>query len=72
MRRAARYKDIRGWVRTRYGYSVKTCWIADVMEQNGLSVRRAPNRFEVKHRANPCPVQKREPITEALRHYALI
>jgi hypothetical protein len=47
-------------------------WIADVMEQNGLSVRRAPNRIYGESRTNPCPIQKREATTEALRHYALI
>jgi len=72
MRRAARYRDIANHVKAGNGYTVKTCWIADIMEQNGLKVRRAPNRIDSQHRENPCPIEKREAITEALRHFGVI
>jgi hypothetical protein len=72
MLRAARYTDIAAYVRDRHGYSVKSCWIADVMEQNGLRLRRAPNRIDCNHRTNPCPTQKVSSIEEALRHYGII
>ena len=60
------YRRIQEYVRLKYGYTVKTCWIADVKEREGLSPRRAPNRRTGK-RANPCPPDKLEPIREALR-----
>jgi len=72
MRTFGRYKDIQARVKATKGYSVETCWIADVKEQSGLNVRRAPNRLDPDHRANPCPADKQEAIIEALRYYGLI
>jgi hypothetical protein len=39
------YKDIQEWIKEdNFGISVKTCWVADVKERCGLSVKRTPNR----------------------------
>jgi hypothetical protein len=40
----ATIEEIQDYVRTRYGFVPKSCWIADVKEQNGLPVRPAWNR----------------------------
>lgn len=67
----ATYKEIRGWVKNKYGYQPRTCWIADVKEQCGLRVRRAWNRKSNK-RMVPCPKQKVKDIKVAFRHFGMI
>ena len=68
----ATYKQIQEHVKARYGYTVKTCWIAHVKELNGLETRTAPNRLSAHSRTNPCPDSKRPAIEDAMRHYAMI
>lgn len=65
------YKQIQAYVRERYGFQPKTCWIAHVKEMHGLPVRRAWNR-QGPGRQVPCPAEKVEPIREALRHFRMI
>jgi hypothetical protein len=38
----ATYKDIQKYVKQRFGFEPKTCWIAHVKELNGLPTRSAP------------------------------
>ena len=54
----ATYSQIIEYVKNKYGYSPKTCWIADVKEQMGFILRQAPNRLDKNNRRNPCPVGK--------------
>jgi len=67
----ATYDQIINYVRENYGYTVSTCWIADIKEQHGLTVRRSWNR-QGNGRANPCPETKREGIERAMRHFGMI
>jgi len=67
----ATYKQIQAWVKQQYGFVPKTCWIADVKAQCGLSVRQAPNR-QGAERVAPCPPERVEPIRAALRHFGMI
>ena len=66
------YERIQGYVKSKYGYSVKTCWIAHVKEMCGLKPRVASNRLNRDRRSNPCPTEKVESIREALRHLGMI
>jgi hypothetical protein len=66
----ATYKQIQGWVKQKYGFIPKTCWIADVKDQAGLPMRKAPNRYGVE-RVEPCPLNKTEPIRSALQHFGM-
>jgi hypothetical protein len=50
----ATYTEIQEWIKKKYGYTVKTCWIADVKAQCGLPMRTAHNR-KGKNRMYPCP-----------------
>ena len=68
----ATYKDIRNYVRKKYGYSVKTCWIAHVKEMCGLNPRIAPNRYSTEGRENPCPNGKIDSIKDAFSHFGMI
>jgi hypothetical protein len=68
----ATYKEIRGYVRGKHGFQPKTCWIADVKAEHGLTTRQAPNRFSAASREQPCPPGKRPLIENALRHFGMI
>ncbi len=65
------YKEIQIWVKDNYHFTPKPCWIADVKENSGLIVRKAPNRIG-KARVNPCPSDKIDPIQKALKHFGLL
>jgi len=67
----ATYKQIQEWVKKKYGFTPKTCWIADVKEQCGLKVRKAWNRQGNK-RMVPCPKRKVKEIKAAFRHFGMI
>lgn len=67
----ATYTQIQKYVKGKYGFQPKTCWIADVKEQAGLQVRRAWNRLE-EERQDPCPTEKVGAILDALRYFGLI
>lgn len=51
---------------------VHTCWIAHVKEINGLSPRRAPNRFPGRTRANPCPQWARPLIEKTMKRLGML
>jgi len=68
----ATYEQIQNWVREKYGFTVKTCWIADVKEKCGLPPRRAPNRNKNGTRLHPCPKNKIASIKDAFRHFSMI
>ena len=67
----ATYMQIQAWVKRRYGFTPKTCWIAHAKELSGLPVRRAWNRHG-SSRAEPCPPEKKGQILNALRHFKMI
>ena len=67
----ATYPEIQSWVKAKYGFVPKDCWIAHCKELAGIPVRRAPNRIG-EGRAVPCPEAKRHPIERAFRHFKMI
>ena len=68
----ATYKQIQEHVRRQTGRAVKTCWIAHVMADEGLTRRTAPNRISPTERQHPCPDGKRPAIRDALRHFGML
>ena len=68
----ATYKEIQDWIKNKYGYTVKTCWIAHAKEICGLTLRHAPNRQSKTNRVIPCLRDEIEPIKQAFRHYEMI
>ena len=68
----ATYREIQEHVRTHTGRVPKTCWIAHVKSDLGLTMRTAPNRFSASTRQIPCPPDKRQAILAALRHFGMI
>lgn len=67
----ATYKQIQNWVKQKYGFVPKTCWIADVKEICGLPLRKASNR-QGNVRLQPCPTNKVENIKNAFRQFKMI
>jgi len=68
----ATYKEIQQTVRNHAGYTPKTCWIAHVLSDYGLTKRESPNRIHAFERTNPCPMDKRASIETALRQLRMI
>jgi hypothetical protein len=66
------YIQIQKYVKTHYGFTAQTCWIAHVKEMSGLKLRISPNRHDPLKREKPCPPDKVEPIKAALRHFGMI
>lgn len=60
-------KEIQQYVKKHFGYSAKSCWIADVKAQCGIPVKPAWNRQSLEKRTNPCPKNKIHDIIEALK-----
>ncbi len=71
MLKMATYKDIQEWVKEEYGFSIKTCWIADMKEECGLKPKKASNRKEEK-RQYPCPSDKKDQIKNAFKYFNMI
>jgi hypothetical protein len=67
----ATYDEISDYVRRRFGFVPKTCWIAHVKELNGLPVQQAWNR-RGRGRVVPCPADKRSAIEQAFRHFRML
>lgn len=68
----ATYSKIQDWVKENYGFTPETCWIAHVKEMSGLKLRKAPNRINPTVRQCPCPQEKINSITSALKHFRMI
>jgi hypothetical protein len=68
----ATYNLIQKYVKSKYGRTVKSCWIAHVKEMNGLNPRVSPRRYDPKVRQVPCPADKVKIIEEAFRHFGMI
>ncbi len=68
----ATYKEIQNYVKNKYNVSVKTCWIADMKDQNDIVGKQAPNRINNKIRTNPCPEEHKSKIVDAFKHFNMI
>lgn len=68
----ATYKEIQEYVKGKYGFQPKTCWIAHMKEVCGLPVKVAPNRYSLDKREKPCPPEKQDAIRDAFRHFEML
>lgn len=68
----ATYGEIQDYIKSKYGCTVKSCWIAHVKEMVGLDVKISPRREDINKRKVPCPESKIEPIKDAFRHFGMI
>ncbi len=68
----ATYDQIKAYVREKYYFTPKPCWIADVKSLMGLEVRQAHNRIDPAKRKHSCPEARKEAIIDALKHFHMI
>jgi len=66
-----KYKEIQKYVKQKYGFIPKTCWIAHSKEICGITVRKAWNR-RGNVRKYSCPNDKLPAIKDALKHFGMI
>ena len=66
------YAEIAKEVQRIGDFVPKTCWIAHVKSEFGLTGRVAPNRIDAKSRKYPCPPEKRRVIEAAMRRLGMI
>lgn len=67
----ATYKQIQNETKRQFGFVPKTCWIADIKAENGLTSRVAANR-EGEDRKYPCPAEKRTRLTQVMRTLGVV
>ncbi|MBS0412563.1 MAG: hypothetical protein JSR86_21790 [Proteobacteria bacterium] len=65
------YAGIQAYCRLEHGFLPQTCWIADVLSQEGLTRRQAPNRKDPSRPKKPCPANRRAEILEAIQALGL-
>ena len=67
----ATYKDIQQEVKEECGFVPKTCWIAHILSDYGLTSGLAHNRIG-SERMHPCPPDKRGCMEEVMRRIGAI
>jgi len=65
------YKEIQGYVKEKYGFVPKSCWIAHSKKLCGLPVNKSPRR-KSEQRKYPCPEDKFAAIKDAFHHFGLL
>ncbi len=66
------YKKVQEYVKRKYNFSVKSCWIAHIKELNGIKMKQAPNRLSSTERKYPCPEEKILVVKNAMKKFGLI
>ena len=66
------YSEIAQVVRALAGGYIKTCWIAHVKADYGLTRGVAANRYDPHRRVTPCPTWKRWFVEQALRELGVL
>ena len=64
------YKDAVLLYKKKFGKSVKTCHIADVLDHHGKITRKAPNRKDA--RKYPCPKSVKPNLELVLKELKMI
>ena len=68
----ATYTQIQDYVKQKYSFVPKSCWIAHMKEACGLNPKVSPNRHSPHARVHPCPPEKQEAIKDAFLHFKMI
>ncbi|MGA0603302.1 hypothetical protein ACO2Q3_21520 [Caulobacter sp. KR2-114] len=70
--RRATYGQIQAHCRRAYGFTPQTCWIADVLAEQGLTRRQAPNRKNPDAPRKPCPPHRKAELVRAIRALGML
>lgn len=68
----ATYKQIQFFLKEKYLPTFKSCWIAHVKCDFGLTRGKSPNRKDPDTRMHSCSDKYRDHIIDALRHFGMI
>lgn len=68
----ATYKQIQEYVKQRYGYVPKLCWIVHMKEECGFKPKVSSNRYSGNVRMYPCPTEKQEDIKDSFRYFKML
>lgn len=68
----ATYRMIQNYIKNKYNYIPKTCWIAHAKEVYGIKVKKSINRIDCDERVYPCPENKLEDLKEAFEYFNMI
>ena len=68
----ATYKQIQEYIKIKYGFASKSCWIAHMKELTGQNVKVSYNRIDINKRKYPCPPDKMDAIKEAFTYFNMI
>lgn len=60
------YREIQTQTKQRFGFTPKTCWIAHLKSEHGLTRGVSPNRIHPDERKHPCPDHRRAELTSIL------
>jgi len=66
----ATYAEIQNFVKKKYDYTPKSCWIAHAKELSGIPVKKSPRR--TGKRVYPFPRNKLKHIQKAFHHYVMM
>ncbi len=61
------YKNIQDEYKKLYKKSIKSCWIADVKRELGLTTRQAYNRISDSSVKYPCPNEYKDNIKHIIQ-----
>lgn len=62
------YKEILAIYKSKYGRTIKSCWIADIKRKSGLKVKESPNRINKAKVKHPCPEGEiKERLTDLIK-----
>ena len=64
-------RKIQNETKRLFGFVPKTCWIADIKAEFGLTARILPKSGD-EYRAYPCPLEKRQPVMQVMRTLGVI
>ncbi|MBS8261539.1 hypothetical protein DYI23_15040 [Roseibium polysiphoniae] len=68
----ATYREIQEETKARFGFTPKTCWIADIKAENGLTRGSAPNRIDQGFRKHPCPPHRRDELATIMAELGVL
>ncbi len=68
----ATYRQIQLYIKQKYNVTIKTCWIADMKEKNGIKLRIAPNRISLEKKVYPCPNEFEPLIKDAFTYFNMV
>jgi len=66
----ATYAEIQEYVKKKFGFVPKTCWIAHAKEISRIPVKRSHRR--IGKRQYPCPRSRLKPIQKAFQHFGMM